>query len=416
MPHRSREVRVGLVVLAAIAVLAAGVFLIGDRHNLFHRKNYYYIQFTSAGGLKPGSPVQLNGVGVGTIDEVVLPRDPNERMIQIWVKIDSRYAGLIRGPQPPGRPAPPKGNLSPPSGARVKTLGLLGDKYIEISSGGPQYPVIPDEGEIQAAQPTDVDALLASGEDVMDNVVQISHSLQVVLGRLERGEGLIGELTSDSESSRRLRGSLVGTAESMQRIATRVETGQGPLPRLLNDRQMADRLAGSLDRLEGVLAAAQTGPGLLPGLLNDAATRAQLNDTLGTLNKVARDLHGFTADLEKRNGLLPRLVNDEEYGREVTGKVRDVVDNLDEVSRKLARGNGTAARLINDPQIYDAVKDILVGVNESRMLRWLIRNRQKKGIEKRYGETRKAIEGQGGTPPPDATEATPPASPPPGGS
>jgi len=206
MPHRSREVRVGLVVLAAIAVLAAGVFLIGDRHNLFHRKNYYYIQFTSAGGLKPGSPVQLNGVGVGTIDEVVLPRDPNERMIQIWVKIDSRYAGLIRGPQPPGRPAPPKGNLSPPSGARVKTLGLLGDKYIEISSGGPQYPVIPDEGEIQAAQPTDVDALLASGEDVMDNVVQISHSLQVVLGRLERGEGLIGELTSDSESSRRLRG------------------------------------------------------------------------------------------------------------------------------------------------------------------------------------------------------------------
>ena len=41
-----------------------------------------------------------------------------------------------------------------------------------------------------------------------------------------------------------------------------------------------------------------------------------------------------------------------------------------------------------------------IGVNESRILRWLIRNRQKKGIERRYKDEVKAIESEGGTPPP----------------
>ena len=77
-----------------------------------------------------------------------------------------------------------------------------------------------------------------------------------------------------------------------------------------------------------------------------------------------------------------------------------MVKSLNEVSAKLDRGNGSAAMLINDPKIYDAVNDIVVGVNQSRTLRWLLRNRQKKGIDKRYEDTKKAIEDAGGTPEP----------------
>jgi len=391
----ARSVKVGLVILSAIAVLAVAVFLIGSKNNLFKRKNHYFILFDSAGGLKQGNPVQLNGVDVGKIDKVILPQNPQQQHIQVWISVDEDYGERIRGPLPGGKAGP-----NPPSKARIKTLGLLGDKYVEISSGAVEYPVIPGGSEIPAAEPTNVDALLASGEDVMDNVVEISHSLSAILGRLERGEGLLGELTTNSESGERLKESLLSTSETMQRIATKVETGQGPLPRLLNDRQMGDRLASSLDRLEALLAQAQSGPGLVPGLLNDPSTKAKFDDTLNQLNQVARDLHGFTADLEKSDALLPRLVKDEAYGREVTGKVEGIVDRLNEVAAKLSQGEGTAAKLINDPQIYDAINDIIVGVNESRILRWLIRNRQKKGLERRYKDTKKSLENQGVTPPP----------------
>lgn len=396
MPRRSREVKVGLVILTAVAVLAVGVFVIGDKNNLFSRKNEYYILFSSVSGLKPGSPVQLNGVDVGTVQKVILPQNPRLEQIEVWIDVDRRYAERIRG----GPQLPASGGLNPPSEARIKTLGLLGDKFIELSSGAPEYPLIPSGGQIPAAQPTNVDALIASGEDVMDNVVEISASLSTILARMERGEGLLGELTTDSDSGRRLKESLIGTAETLQRIADKIETGEGPLPRLLNDRQMADRLASSIDRFDSLMVQAQSGPGLLPGLLNDPASKETFDETLATLNQMARDLQGFTADLETSDALLPRLVNDEDYGREITGKVNEIVDRLNEISLKLSRGDGTAAKLINDPQIYDAVNDVIIGINESRILRWLIRNRQKKGIETRYEETKESLEDQGITPPP----------------
>lgn len=417
MPSSSaRALRVGLVILAAVAVLAVGIFLIGDKNNLFSTKNQYYVDFTSVSGLKPGSPVELDGVDVGTIQRVDLSENPWKRQIRVWLEIDSRYASRIRGPQDASQVVPNQ----PGSRTRIKTLGLLGDKFLDINSGSPGYPVIASGGLIPAAAPTSVDALLASGEDVMDNVVRISSSLDKVLGRMERGEGLLGQLTRDTPESKRLQDSLVGTSESLQRIASTIEHGEGPIPRMLNDRALADQLARSLDRFEGILTQAQEGKGLLPALLNDPAAKSQFNETLASLNKVARDLQSFTADLETSDALLPRLVKDEEYGREVAGQVRQFVERLNEISAKVSEGPGTASKLINDPQIYDAVNDVVIGVNESRILRWLIRNRQKKGIEKRYEDEKKAIEEQGGTPPPldagpDATEepAPPPLTQPP---
>lgn len=392
----ARTFRVGLVILIAAVVLAAGIFVIGDKNNLFTTKNRYYVDFNSVSGLKPGSPVELNGVTVGTIQRVDLPENPWKRQIRVWLEIESRYANRIRGPQDPSQ----RVANQPGSAARIKTLGLLGDKFIEINSGSPGYPVIPPDGLIPAAQPTNVDALIASGEDVMDNVVEISSSLNKILDRMERGEGVLGQLTKDTPQSKRLQESLVGTSESLQRIASTIEHGEGPIPRMLNDRALADQLARSLDRFEGILTQAQEGQGLLPALLNDPSARNQFNDTLASLNKVAQDLQRFTADLETSEALLPRLVKDEEYGREVADQVRQFVERLNEISAKVSDGPGTASKLINDPQIYDAVNDVIIGVNESRILRWLIRNRQKKGIETRYEETKKAIEEQGGTVPP----------------
>src|SRR4029077_8041037 len=155
------------------------------------------------------------------------------------------------------------------------------------------------------------------------------------------------------------------------------------------------------------------GPGLLPGLINDPAGRAEFNDTLASLHQVAKDLQGFTANLDSSDALIPRLMKDKAYGREVTEQIRQLVQQLNEVSAKLDRGDGTAAKLINDPKIYDAVNDIVVGVNQSKVLRWLIRNRQQKGIDKRYGDTKKGIEGSGSTPPPldSGPEETKPAPP-----
>ena len=67
----SRELKVGLVVLGALAVLATGLLVIGDRSNLFVRKTRYFVRLGNADGLANGSAVTLDGVHVGGVDEVV---------------------------------------------------------------------------------------------------------------------------------------------------------------------------------------------------------------------------------------------------------------------------------------------------------------------------------------------------------
>jgi phospholipid/cholesterol/gamma-HCH transport system substrate-binding protein len=388
---RTREIRVGALIMAAVTVAAVGIFLIGDRQNIFSRKNRYYVEFVNVSGLKPGNPVQLNGVDAGTVDSVELPASQWRGKIRVWMRIESRYANRIRAPLKPEDTV----DKEEPSLARIKTLGLLGDKYVDITSGSPTYPVVPNLGQIPSAQPTSVDALFASGEDTMNNIVEISSSLKKILARMERGEGILGALTSDTPGGLRFKESLVGTSESLERIATQIDQSQGAFGRLVNDQAMGDQLASSIGRFEALMVKAESGDGLLPGLLNDGQAKARFDETLASLSQAAADIKKLTASFDGSDALLPKLLNDEEYGRQVTEQLRQTVERLNEISRKISEGDGTAAKLINDPQIYEAVDDILVGVEESRLLRWLIRNRQKKGIKERVEDTKKELEEQG---------------------
>ena len=173
-----------------MVVLAAGIFLIGSKNNLFSRKTRYYVEFNSVSGLKPGSPVQLDGVDVGAIEKVVLSENPQKQDIRVWIRVERHYAGRLRGPADPKAVT----DASRPRGPASRRSACWGTSTSSINSGSAEYPPIPEEGEILAAQPTNVDALIASGEDVMDNVVEITHSLNRILGRMERGEGILGEL------------------------------------------------------------------------------------------------------------------------------------------------------------------------------------------------------------------------------
>ncbi len=417
MPQaHSRELRVGLLVLAALAVLAIGLLVIGDRNNFFVRKTSYFVRFTQVGGLAPGAGVTLDGVNVGTVEKVVLPKNPQQREIDVWLAIDRRYSERLRGPQTPAAaPAPDKEQMTK---AKITTLGLLGDKYIELNSGSERYPTIPDEGEIPAASEANLDALVASGEDVMGNVAQISHSLQHILARMDRGEGLLGELTTESATGRQLRESAVATLQSLQRLTSEMERGPGVLPRLINDRRLGERLNGVIERLDKVVESAQHGPGALPALLNDPGERARVDETLANLNGASKDLKDLTARFGNSQALLPRLLEDEAYGREVSERLRETVQHLDTAADRLVEGKGSAALLLNDPGIYDAINDVIVGVNRSPMLRWLVQNRQKAGIKQRYQDATAATVGNGGRQPaaapkgpPEKPAPAPPSSP-----
>src|SRR5437763_4683160 len=374
---REKNLRVGFLVAFAGIIAMIGVFFIGSEQKIFARKQEYNLRLDNVSGLAEGNPVKISGVTVGVVKDINLPRDPKKKYVDITLMIDKKYADLIRTD----------------SRARLKKLGLLaGDSYIDTSPGSPRFDALEAGANIPAARQTNVDQLISSGEDLVDNFVQISYSLKNVLSRIDRGEGLLGEITTAPDTKQRITDTFLTTLNKTNAILSHVESGHGAIGRLVYDDKYGEELTGSLAQAAKSLQAVTTnvqssfekGEGMLPALLHDPEGKKRVYDLVDNLRVTSGNLATFTTNLQNGQGLLPRLMNDKAYADQSLAEFTGLVRQLDDAVAKINSGNGTAGKLISDPSVYESINDILIGINESKLLRWLIRNRQEKGIEKRY--------------------------------
>src|SRR2546430_1256794 len=229
--QKEKTIRVGALVTSAAIVLMVFLFFIGSEQKIFARKNEYEVAFDTVAGLAEGNPVKISGVTVGVVKDIRLPRDPKAKDVQISLMVDRKFAERIRGD----------------SRARLKKLGLLaGDNYIDITPGSPRFDALEPGSAIPAQRQTNVDQLISSGEDLVDNFVQISYSLKSVLARVDRGEGLLGELTTAPDTKQRITDTFLTTLNKTNAILGHVESGHGTVGRLIYDDKYAAELTGSL--------------------------------------------------------------------------------------------------------------------------------------------------------------------------
>lgn len=401
-----KSIRVGLLVSAALFTLMVFLFFIGSEQKIFARKNEYAVRLENVTGLSQGNPVRMSGVTIGTIRDIRLPQDPKQKQVEILLMIDRNYAERVRGD----------------SRARLKKLGLLtGDSYIDVSPGTPRFPALEPGSMIPAQKGTDVEALITSGEDLVENLVQISFSLKNILGRVDRGEGLIGEMTSAPETKQRITDTLLTTLNKTNAALTHMESRKGVAGKLIYDDQYAEELTASISAaaksMQTLTASIQSsfekGDGMVPALLNDPEGKRRVYEVVENLHTTSANLATFTSSLQTGEGLVPRLLNDKAYGDQALTEFSALVKQLNEVVSKINNGGGTAGKLISDPSMYESINDILIGINESKLLRWLIRSRQQSGIEKRVQEQKKVAPAEPvPTPPPpeEVVPAPPPTS------
>jgi phospholipid/cholesterol/gamma-HCH transport system substrate-binding protein len=376
-------VRVGLLITVSLAVLMIFLFFIGSEQKIWSRKNEYEVRFFDVAGLAEGNPVKISGVTVGVVKDITLPQDAKQSTVRIQLMVDRKYSQRIRGD----------------SRARLKKLGLLaGDAYIDVTPGSQRYPELEPGSIVPAQKQTNVDQLLSSGEDLVDNLVQISYSMKNVLARVDRGEGLLGEMTSSPATKQRLTDTVLTALNKTNALFSHIESGRGVVGKLVYDDQYGEQLTSSIastaQSLQTVSANLQrsfeSGTGTIPALLNDPGGKKRVLELVDNLRVTSANLAAFTTTLQSGQGLVPRLMNDKAYGDQALNEFTMLVRQLNDAVAKLNSGQGTAGKMISDPSVYESINDILIGINESRMLRWLIRSRQESGIEKRYNQERKS--------------------------
>ena len=398
--------RVGIIVFAALVLFGGAILTIGGKRGFFLARSNYFARFPNSQGVTAGNQVRLSGVVVGAVHDIQVPKKPGEDLT-INFDIERRYQHLLKTD----------------SKVEIKTIGLLGDKYLEISPGSPDKPDLPPNSEITAVRSPELDKILASSGDLVENVLAISKSLRNILGKTEQGEGFLGEMVMPGPHGEALGKSLRETIDSLDLLIQDVRSGKGLAGRLLTDKGLADHVdhelreaTSSINRIAQALEKGTTsGEGIVPALLSDPEGKRKFYAMVDAVKATADGLAAFSKDLSEGKGTIPRLVKDEQFSKEFLGDLQKLSRHLANVAAKLDSTDGTAGRLIADPSVYEAIDDILVGVNESKFLRWLIRDRQKSGIEKRYNETKAAEEAKPPIPAPTSPPVpTPPAPAPPG--
>ncbi len=143
-----REFKIGAFIAMAFFIMALFIFVVGDLGVIFERKGYpLFARFDSVAGLEKRAMVRMAGVKAGYVEEIRL--EGNKARVKM-----SLYPGL-RVPRD--------------SKATLASLGLLGEKYIEIVPGESAEHCRPQE-TIQGLPPVNMDQigslLLSIGEEI----------------------------------------------------------------------------------------------------------------------------------------------------------------------------------------------------------------------------------------------------------
>ena len=121
--ERGIEIKVGIMVVAAAALLAGFVIVLG---NVSFAKGYrFFVDFNFSGNIQSGAPVKISGIKVGKVDEVLFlggridPQTQRRVQVRLKVWVEQRVRDAIRQD----------------ADFYINTQGVLGEQYLEIVPG-----------------------------------------------------------------------------------------------------------------------------------------------------------------------------------------------------------------------------------------------------------------------------------------
>jgi phospholipid/cholesterol/gamma-HCH transport system substrate-binding protein len=303
---RENEFAVGIVVIAALAVVVAGALWLSGAH-LGKTEAVYTARFRTVGGLGVGNPVVLRGVRVGRVEAIRLA--PGN-----WVEADLKiYAGVT----PPDKPA-----------VIAASASLFGEWAATLISSEP-LPSDPNVrqalteaqavggGKWPGATLPDIGQLTAQASRIATDIATVSARVQTAF---------------DSEAVSDLRRSIRDFGQVADRLA-----------RVTNEQaDVIGDVGSNLQKSSEVLTRAAADLGTTLGRVDSATNQGQLATILNNTAAASTDLRGASQDLRDFLGAAHK--NQESIVR--------VLTSADTVLSRIANRSGTLGLLVADSALY----------------------------------------------------------------
>ncbi len=271
------QLRVGIFVLFGLAVLAFLIINSTGDFNPFEKKLQLKARFADADGLREGAEVQLAGVSIGKVKEVILlPPDSNEdAKVEAIITVNENLGG---------RPITER--IRTDSIAQLAATSVLAnDKMINITPGTQKGTPVSENQVLESASAMSINKLTQTGNELLEQINKLSVPANEILGKANRGEGTLGRIVNDDSLYKNLDATLGETKVTIAKLQTtidKVNRGDGTAGKLLNDPELYNSLNRTVGKLESISNDLRAGRGTAGKLLsNDELyndTRAAIAD------------------------------------------------------------------------------------------------------------------------------------------
>lgn len=345
MDEQGYRFGVGVLVVASLVIAVILILFFGAAPNFFVQRYTVTIRFQAAPGVASDTPVRKNGVQIGRVKSVQLL---DEEGVDLTLELDGKYKVRARE-----LPQIGKGSL------------ITGDAVVEFvpptqesliarfdGTGGSPRDAILDENEMLiAATPIKDGDFFRGGRvapDPLDALLNMQEGMGTTLSAIETAGNQVTALALDV---RKLLGSgdgaLQDVAKKMDLTINNFNDTLDAIESLFNDPS----LKSSLDTLAV----------RLPDIVNEAeSVMKQTGDTLAAFEDVGRaaeeTVKGVTKTVHHVNQLTEPLGRN---GEKLVGDAVRTLDNLNlllidlrSVAARFNSGQGTVAKLMDDPQLY----------------------------------------------------------------
>ena len=344
------QIRVGVFVLVAIAILIFLVLNASGDINPFSRKLHLKARFVDANGLREGSEVRLAGVRVGKVEKITLlsPSDvPNAPRVETLMTVDSTIDG---------RPASER--IRSDSTAQQGSPSLLGNEMlINITPGTAVGQPVQDYAILPSSSSNTVNDFATSGTDLAQRLSKLSDEISGIVRDVKDGKGTVGRLFSDEA----LYNNLNATVREVEDVMRQVRSGNGSAGKFLNDPALYNNFNDITLQLKAIADDLRAGRGSAGKFLTDDQLYVRLNRTADRLDRSVDQVNNLISEINAGHGTLGKLIKDEQLyneARAAIARFNTTAERVDTMVAAAQRGEGTVGHLLTDDTLYNNVNQL----------------------------------------------------------
>jgi len=338
------ELKVGALVLVAVAVLIALIFLMsGSSGGLFARKLVLRSYFENASGLKNGAPVTLEGVTIGNVTKIRVIPARNPTPVEVTMQVGHGFEQA----------------LHTDSTTSIAQAGVLGDSFVDITSAQATGPVPASGAELRVVNAPSIQEVVRTSQDALKQTTVLMGKVNTFVNTLNSKTGTAGRLVNDPELYKKL----TAVTTNLETLTNGMTKGKGTLGKLMNDDTLYQRASSAIDRLNNITVALDEGKGTAGKLLRDDTLYNNLNSAVANTNQLVADFNAGKG--------IGKIAKDPAFAQ----KLDDTITSLDNILKTVNEGKGTLGQLMVNRTLYDHTDQ---SMEQAQLLLKAIRENPKK--------------------------------------